>query len=440
MKRLLILLLLCPTLFSANLLAQMVSKFKPSYGLKYVISLKNDPTKVLAHYGTATNCVVEDYVVGNPNQLFYLSNIGPGIEDWVNFRNLVSGYTYNYNGSMIATNNNQNPYSGWDLEQDATGAIRFSLFCNRWNYDQGIVNGGFLKYNSANNSVELVTYSRWTNGVFDRTGYDAYATDFFDFKFTPVYDVSASTSATEASNMILETGKTYIICLKENVNKVVAFNASGQKAVIEDYVPGKANQTFTCQAWLNNGEGFMNFNDVANNLTWEQSGNTNPSTSNNAWQGWDLQLDATGGVRFCHFLERWGWPATFGIDGAFLRVSDDKTTVVSVLYSKSLDGGATRDYTAYNAKAGMYYDFMIKTPSDYVSTVVKTENAKNSSALGGQQTIILNNVSNTNINIYSVDGRLIKNVKPNAETMLVRISKGIYFVNIDNRTSKVVVQ
>ena len=440
MKRLLFLSLICSTLFSANLLAQMVSKFKPAYGLKYVISLKNDPTKVLAHYGAATNCVVESYVVGNPNQLFYLSNIGPGAEDWVNFRNLTTGSTFNYNGLMMATNNNQNAYSGWDLEKDATGAIRFSSFLNRWSYDQGVVNGSFLKYNSVNNSVELATYNRWTNGVLDLTGYNAHATDFFDFKFTPVYDVSANTSAVTASRMILESGKTYIICLKENVNKVVAFNATGQKATIEDYVSGKTNQQFTLQSWSNNTEDFVNFKDMANTLSWENSGNTGPSTTNNAWQGWDLQLNATGGVRFCHFLERWGWAATYGIDGAFLRVSDDKTTVVSVPYNKSLAAGTTRDYTAYNAKAGMYYDFMIKTPADYVSTVVKTENVKNSSAFGGQQTIVFNNVSNTNINIYSVDGRLIKNVKPNAETMQVRISKGIYLVNIDNRTSKVVVQ
>jgi len=255
-------------------------------------------------------------------------------------------------------------------------------------------------------------------------------------------------SQTTRERLFLTKGHYYVFKSFYEPTKVMAIYDGDITAKMETYVPGNANQIWKIYDANRTSEKYTNIVNAGTNLIFNDHGLIvqNGDTANNntgwlAWDGWDLeQSDDKSAVRFCHFLERWGWAATYEpqYKGIFLTLNPgENDKVTPFLYPRALVSGV-RDYTAYNANEGLYFDFVPMEVS-YTPSAVPNLLDSNIDISVRSGSIILNQVSGMNINVFSVDGRSIKQIKTANSVESIPVQKGVYVVKVNNGTQKVVV-
>lgn len=159
------------------------------------------------------------------------------------------------------------------------------------------------------------------------------------------------------------------------------------------------------------------------------------------WQAWDLELsDDAQTVRFCHYLERWTWTGTYytWAKGSFYTINPTTSKIDILKYDRCLVDGV-RDYTGYNASNGLYFSFKV-VDVNTLTTVISTQSDDKIRINVQNGLIVLNNISNQNIGIFNLDGKLIKKIKSSDSTVSIPTEKGVYIVKIDNKMHKVIVK
>lgn len=255
-------------------------------------------------------------------------------------------------------------------------------------------------------------------------------------------------SQTTRERLFLTQGHYYVFKSFYEPTKVMTLTDGAITATMENYVPGNINQIWKVYRLIPGTERYTNLVNVGTNLTFSDKGTLiqNGDTINNnfgwtTWCSWDLERsDDKTSVRFCHFLERWGWAATYEpqYKGLFLTLNPgEDNKVTPFLYPRALVSGV-RNYTAYNAAEGLYFDF-VPLEVSYTPSAVPNLLADNIDVSVRLGSIILNKVSGMKITIFSMDGRSIKQIKTANATETIPVQKGVYIIKVNNGTQKIVV-
>jgi hypothetical protein len=256
-------------------------------------------------------------------------------------------------------------------------------------------------------------------------------------------------SQTTRDRLFLQKGHYYIFKSVYQPQKVMTVHDGGTQAVMEQYVEGNPNQIWKVYDADRTEERYTNFVNVATNLAFDDHGRLvqnmdtiKDGTGWEAWFGWDFELsDDRSAIRICHFLERWTWTATYQPEykGVFLTLNPGEDDYVTpFLYARCVTPGI-RDYSAYNAAEGQYFDFVIQEVN-YYSTGVHNVWPDNVSIIVNSHSIVMKNVTGMKVNIYTVDGRLIKEIKTANNSETIPVSQGIYLVKVNNGVKKIIVQ
>jgi hypothetical protein len=253
--------------------------------------------------------------------------------------------------------------------------------------------------------------------------------------------INSSNIATNRDRLFLEVGHNYVfksvydstlVMSNENINDVVF------KMV--PYIAGNQNQIWEVYNIQNGTEKYTNIRNKATGKTIDNNGNIVDAASLGAgaipWQAWDFELsDDKKSVRLCHFLERWKWDVTFqtSFKGAFLTLNSSENNVTPFFYNRCNVNGV-RDYSAYNYAEGHHFDFKPREiyNQNQVSSNLHT-------IYTGFGSIVFENTTGQNIDIYSVDGRLIKQFTSTSSYQSASIKKGVYIVKFNNEIHKVIV-
>lgn len=258
--------------------------------------------------------------------------------------------------------------------------------------------------------------------------------------------VFAAFSQSTRDCMALISGHSYIIKSVYDPTKVMTVLANSSQATMETYVSGDNDQIWTVtEHYPGTNSWFFNVANVASNITFDEKGGYVIPSKGEAWYGWVFEWnDAKTAVRMCHLLERWDYAATYDIayPGVFMKLdptgADNKVTPYK--YARVITNG-TRDMTAYNAVTttpnGKYFDFTIVDTSTLTALTIKTIDNVGIYTKSGY--IVLDKVAGMNINIFSVDGRLIKQIKSANAVETIPVQKGVYIVKANDITKKVAV-
>lgn len=242
---------------------------------------------------------------------------------------------------------------------------------------------------------------------------------------------------------LLEYGKQYVFRVVGDESKVIAYYEGEGNFTVEPYVQGNTNQLFQLDSFLDNEEAYMNFSVIANDYTWDDHGrpakpNPKPTPSaQDTWFAWDLELNEDGNIRFCHFLERWAWTATWEpqYKGVFMFLSG--TDVSPMEYARCYTSGV-RDHSEYEAMEGELFDFKVDVVG---GTGIQDGIASNVNAFGRDKAVYLCNAENLNVVIYGVDGKVIKQLKSETASLKIDVPQaGIYFVKAGEQVIKVAVK
>lgn len=255
-------------------------------------------------------------------------------------------------------------------------------------------------------------------------------------------------SQTTRERLFLTKGHYYVFKSFYEPTKVMAIYDGDITAKMETYVPGKANQIWKIYDANRSSEKYTNIVNAGTNLIFNDKGmivqNGDTLNNNTGWLGWDAwdleRSDDKTSIRFCHFLERWEWSATYEpqYKGVFLTLNPgENDNVTPFLYPRALVSGV-RDYTAYNAAEGLYFDF-VPLEVSYTPSAVPNLLADNIDVSVRSGSIILSKVSGMNITIFSMDGRSIKQIKSANSVESIPVQKGVYIIKVNNGTQKVVV-
>ena len=214
---------------------------------------------------------------------------------------------------------------------------------------------------------------------------------------------------------------------------------------MEPYEEGNPNQLIAAAYYVDDTEGYTNLYNVGTGYTWSDKGTAVPAAKGQdgewireTWQAWDLELDEDGYIRIVHFLERWGWAATYEPQylGVIMMLSGDE--LAPLLYSRVSSPGV-RDHSEYESYADQFFDFKVKEIG--VLTGIKDANVDKIVATGGVGTIDLNNLNEgSSIIVCSIDGKQVKSLKATAGDCHFNMAEGLYIVNVDGKSFKVIVR
>ncbi len=173
-------------------------------GETYVICLKSDPTKVLAHYAGNNVFSVETYIAGN-NQKWRKGNyFGYGDAnvqlEFYNFYNLGTKGTPVNNGNFATVNVaadgtcGTDGWLGWYFPVDASGNVRIVHFLETWDSADAMnpaygFPGALIRLNDSKTQGQIFNYGRFAGGVRDRTEYNNFGANYYDFKIVNVKDL-----------------------------------------------------------------------------------------------------------------------------------------------------------------------------------------------------------------------------------------------------------
>ena len=251
--------------------------------------------------------------------------------------------------------------------------------------------------------------------------------------------------AQTGERLILEKGKTYTFCVRGEENLVLAHYGEEPAFIVEPYEEGNPNQLMAVAYYVDDTEGYTNLYNVGTGYTWSDKGTAVPAAKGQdgewireTWQAWDLELDEDGYIRIVHFLERWGWAATYEPQylGVIMMLSGDE--LAPLLYSRVSSPGV-RDHSEYESYADQFFDFKVKEIG--VLTGIKDANVDKIVATGGVGTIYLNNLNEgSSIIVCSIDGKQVKSLKATAGDCHFNMAEGLYIVNVDGKSFKVIVR
>lgn len=258
--------------------------------------------------------------------------------------------------------------------------------------------------------------------------------------------LTANVFAQTGERFLPELGKNYAFCVRGEENLVLAHYGEEQAFVVEPYQEGNQNQLMALACRDMAEEGYLNLYNVASGYTWNDKGVAVPATNKNdagewildTWISWDLELDEEGYVRIVHFLERWGWSATYEPQymGVIMMLSGDE--LAPLMYSRSPASGV-RDHTEYESYAGQFFDFKIKEIG--ASSGLNQSDVEKVTIAGGVGSMSLNNLNEgASVVVCSVDGKQMKSLKAETSNLNLDIASGMYLVKVDNKSFKVVVR
>ncbi len=171
---------------------------------KYVICLKNDKTKVVAHHDGAQQFVIESYT-GSDDQMFmkgaYFGYGDNNVQlEYYNFYNLGTHYTLNEKGIVadaqvtdvgVCANDG---WRGWYFPVDDEGNVRMVHFLETWDYAATYtvdIKGCLMKVSDDKQKLEPLFYDRCkVDGVRDYSDFEALNDQYYDFKIVNVKDLN----------------------------------------------------------------------------------------------------------------------------------------------------------------------------------------------------------------------------------------------------------
>lgn len=170
---------------------------------EYVICLKDDQTKVVAHHNGLTNFVIETYT-GSKDQKFmkgaYFGYSDANVQlEYFNIYNLGTNYTLTEHGNTVDAEVSEpgkcraEGWRGWYFIVNATGNIRMIHFLETWDMASSYearIKGCIMHPSSDKRTLEPVFYDRCkVDGVRDHTDYLALEGQYYDFKIVNVKDL-----------------------------------------------------------------------------------------------------------------------------------------------------------------------------------------------------------------------------------------------------------
>lgn len=255
--------------------------------------------------------------------------------------------------------------------------------------------------------------------------------------------IIASLQAQTGERYAMEYGKYYVFRVVGDESKVIAYYEGAGNFIVEPYVVGNENQLFQKDSYSGEEEDYMNFSIVANGYCWDDHGrpikpDPQPTPgAPNTWVSYDLELNEEGNVRFCHFLERWMWTATWEpqYKGVFLFLSGSDVAAMEYIRCKV---SGERDYSEYESMAGELFDFKVE---EIGSTEVKGVDIPNVKITARKNKICLENVENKRVEIFSVAGQLAGSFQTGNSTAEITVpASGIYVVKVNSEVFKVAVK
>tara|TARA_R110002050_G_scaffold169807_1_gene301634 strand:+ start:8577 stop:9692 length:1116 start_codon:yes stop_codon:yes gene_type:complete len=220
------------------------------------------------------------------------------------------------------------------------------------------------------------TSSAFEYNILDEGDFDiTYKVSKSNAEFTKVFKLTARISP-YGRWFVWQDREKYVLCLKDNENKVVAHHDGSQQFVIENYT-GSEDQIFVKGAYFGYGDNnvqleYYNIYNLGTHYTLNEKGLIVDAqvtdfgvSANDGWRGWYFPVNEDGNVRMVHFLETWDYAATYkvAIKGCLMKVSDDNQKIEPVFYDRCKEDGV-RDHSDYEALSGQYFDFVIKNVKD----------------------------------------------------------------------------
>lgn len=170
---------------------------------EYVICLKDDPSKVVAHHNGLSNFVIETYT-GSKDQKFmkgaYFGYGDANVKlEYYNIYNLGTNFTLTEHGTTVDAEVSEpgkcraEGWRGWYFIVNATGEVRMIHFLETWDMASAYlvsVKGCIMHPSNDKKALEPVFYDRCkVDGVRDHTDYLALEGKYYDFKIVNVKDL-----------------------------------------------------------------------------------------------------------------------------------------------------------------------------------------------------------------------------------------------------------
>ncbi|MDO9154489.1 MAG: T9SS type A sorting domain-containing protein [Paludibacter sp.] len=263
---------------------------------------------------------------------------------------------------------------------------------------------------------------------------------FFTLSLIIFAIVFSTFSQSTRAFMHLTNGHDYIIKSVYDPTKVMTIRAGSSQATMETYVAGDNDQVWhITEQYPNSPVWFFYVDNIGKNLTFALNGNYHAVNHGAPYLGWNFEWnDTQTAVRMCNFEERWNDPNG---NGCFMTLDptgvDNKVT--GQLYTIQIGGVKNAD--AYNAVTTtgnmLYFDYTLVDISTLTS--VSSNKVDNFYIYAQANNIILDNVAGKKVDVYSIEGKIVKQIKSANLLETIPVQNGIYIVKIEASTKKITV-